>query len=544
MKRTFRRKKTMIINHNITALNTHRQLSTNTAATSKNIEKLSSGLRINRAGDDAAGLAISEKMRGQIRGLDMASKNAQDGISLIQTAEGALNETHSILQRMRELAVQSSNDTNNDNDRGEIQKEADQLAQEITRIANSTEFNTKSLLNGAVSSAGEKAATFHIGANAGQSLDLSIGAMDAKSLGISGDTKAATSTSVGGKVASVTYDNSNLGAKVVDAATVSLTYTAAGTTPVSTAKITGAATDVTGTDLTAKTASMTVNVGGTDYKINDMSSWDGTGTEAALLTLIGNADTIGDGTGTKLSTVASVTAAGGKISIETTATGASTSATVTFGGADAADVATLTGITSGATASGADAGATAAKVTITDGTTTQDITVADTTATSLTVATGNYSGLTFKFTGTDTIANIGTTGTTDQVKVKVATENASAATFDSTTHKKTADAVTKAGIDMSTQTAANSAITSIQTAIEKVSSERSKLGAVQNRFEHTINNLNTSSENLTAAESRVRDVDMAKEMMEQTKNNILAQAAQAMLAQANQQPQGVLQLLR
>lgn len=138
----------MIINHNIAALNTHRQLSINTANTNKNIEKLSSGLRINRAGDDAAGLAISEKMRGQIRGLDQASRNAQDGISLIQTAEGALNETHSILQRMRELSVQSANDTNTDADRSELQKEITQLKEEIDRIGNTTEFNTKKLLDG------------------------------------------------------------------------------------------------------------------------------------------------------------------------------------------------------------------------------------------------------------------------------------------------------------------------------------------------------------------------------------------------------------
>jgi flagellin len=298
----------MRINHNIASLNTYRQLSTNGANTAKSLEKLSSGLRINKAGDDAAGLAISEKMRGQIRGLEMASKNSQDGISLIQTAEGALNETHSILQRMRELAVQSSNDTNTDSDRAELQKEVDELAKEVTRIANTTEFNTKKLLNGAAnSSSGVTLAdslTFHIGANENQNINLDILAMDAASLGVAG--------------------------------------------------------------------------------------------------------------------------------------------------------------TSGANAA----------------------------------ATGSSA------------------------------------------------AVTIDGIDISTKSAANSAITDIQTAIEDVSAERSKLGAYQNRLEHTINNLGTSAENLTAAESRIRDVDMAKEMMEFTKNNILSQAAQAMLAQSNQQPQGVLQLLR
>ncbi|SEL74968.1 flagellin [Paenibacillus sp. OK003] len=271
----------MIINHNIAAMNTHRQLNSNTTNTNKAIEKLSSGLRINRAGDDAAGLAISEKMRGQIRGLDMASKNAQDGISLIQTAEGALNETHSILQRVRELAVQSANDTNTNDDRAELQKEVAELTKEVTRISTDTEFNTKKLLNGA----GVSGAVFQIGANTGQSISLSIGNMGAASLGL-------------------------------------------------------------------------------------------------------------------------------------------------------------------------------------------------------------------------------------------------------------------ASVAIGSQTGANAALSILDAAIKSVSSERAKLGANQNRLEHTINNLGTTSENLSAAESRVRDVDMAKEMMNQTKNNILAQASQAMLAQANQQPQAVLQLLR
>ncbi|MFG3612557.1 flagellin Hag [Rummeliibacillus stabekisii] len=285
----------MRINHNIAALNTYRQLNTANNAQSSSMEKLSSGLRINKAGDDAAGLAISEKMRGQIRGLDMASKNAQDGISLIQTAEGALNETHSILQRMRELAVQSSNDTNDDTtDRKAIQDEVDQLAREITRISETTEFNGKTLLDGTFTSAsGGSALTFHIGANKDQNVTLNISKMDA--------------------------------------------------------------------------------------------------------------DTLDVGTG---------------------------------------------------------------------------------------------------------------------------------------------DSKTGTGIKVNSQTAANDAIETINTAIKTVATERSNLGAMQNRLDHTINNLSTSSENLTAAESRIRDVDMAKEMMNQTKNSILSQAAQAMLAQANQQPQGVLQLLR
>src|SRR5699024_5421001 len=168
----------MIINHNISALNTHRQLGANNNAVQNSLEKLSSGLGINKAGDDAAGLAISEKMRGQIRGLEMAEKNAQDGISLIQTAEGALSETHDILQRMRELAVQASNDTNNEVDRKELQKEMNQLIEEIDCISNDTEFNTKTLLDGSFTNN-----KFHIGANEGQSISLSIESMGTGNIG-------------------------------------------------------------------------------------------------------------------------------------------------------------------------------------------------------------------------------------------------------------------------------------------------------------------------------------------------------------------------
>lgn len=275
----------MRINHNIMALNTHRQLTQGTNLASKNMEKLSSGLRINRAGDDAAGLAISEKMRNQIRGMEQAQRNAQDGISLIQTAEGALSETHAMLQRMAELYTQAANETLEPEDAEKIQAEINQLTAQIDDIANQTKFNTKNLLNGTTSGI-----TLQVGANSGETIRLTLTDNTASGLGIN-----------------------------------------------------------------------------------------------ALQELSG----------------------------------------------------------------GADLNATAS-------------------------------------------ANL----------------------------------------------------TIVQNAINTVSENRSNLGAVQNRLEHTINNLGTSAENLTAAESRIRDVDMAKEMMEFTKNNILTQAAQAMLAQANQYPQGVLQLLR
>nr|5WJX_A Chain A, Flagellin [Bacillus subtilis]5WJX_B Chain B, Flagellin [Bacillus subtilis]5WJX_C Chain C, Flagellin [Bacillus subtilis]5WJX_D Chain D, Flagellin [Bacillus subtilis]5WJX_E Chain E, Flagellin [Bacillus subtilis]5WJX_F Chain F, Flagellin [Bacillus subtilis]5WJX_G Chain G, Flagellin [Bacillus subtilis]5WJX_H Chain H, Flagellin [Bacillus subtilis]5WJX_I Chain I, Flagellin [Bacillus subtilis]5WJX_J Chain J, Flagellin [Bacillus subtilis]5WJX_K Chain K, Flagellin [Bacillus subtilis]5 len=304
----------MRINHNIAALNTLNRLPSNNSASQKNMEKLSSGLRINRAGDDAAGLAISEKMRGQIRGLEMASKNSQDGISLIQTAEGALTETHAILQRVRELVVQAGNTGTQDKatDLQSIQDEISALTDEIDGISNRTEFNGKKLLDGTykvdtATPANQKNLVFQIGANATQQISVNIEDMGADALGI----------------------------KEADGSIAAL------------------------------------------HSVNDLDV-------------------------TKFADNA----------------------------ADCADI-------------GFDA----------------------------------------------------------QLKV-------------------------------------------VDEAINQVSSQRAKLGAVQNRLEHTINNLSASGENLTAAESRIRDVDMAKEMSEFTKNNILSQASQAMLAQANQQPQNVLQLLR
>ena len=183
----------MIINHNMNALNAHRQMVGNTNAAGKSMEKLSSGLRINRAGDDAAGLAISEKMRGQIRGLEQAQRNSQDGISLIQTAEGALNETQSILQRMRELAVQADNGTTTLDDKKEIQKEINELIDEIDRIGNQTEFNTMTLMDGRYSTDGVK---FHIGANNGQNIQLKINDMRSGAIGTDAETGITSNASV------------------------------------------------------------------------------------------------------------------------------------------------------------------------------------------------------------------------------------------------------------------------------------------------------------------------------------------------------------
>ena len=496
----------MRINHNIASLNTYRQLSTNTGATSKSLEKLSSGLRINRAGDDAAGLAISEKMRAQVRGLDQAGRNGQDGISLIQTAEGALNETHSILQRMRELAVQSATDTNTSDDRDKIQSEVDQLAKEITRISNTTEFNTKNLLAGGLSS------TFHIGANADQNMTLAISGMDAYSLGIAGSTATSSNFAAGGTgitgISSVGRGMATGVSYDIDVVKTAASLTAAVAEGVNAGGHDAAAvvTDVTTyTGATSKSFTvkvLTTDVGGDEvtgaaYSTDGGSSYtlasvvDGVGSSVVTLS-DGLTFTVTDGTNSNLAA-------------DDTWTFTVAPSTTTLQLQDPSDVNIGNAVTVNYNNSTAIVGNAATNETAT--------------------ITFTYSGLTSNTATFDVIASSSTAATTVAGEVTV-------------------EADTKAGLAVNTQTVANSAITAIDDAIKSVSEERSKLGAVQNRLEHTIANLGTSSENLTAAESRVRDVDMAKEMMEFTKNNILSQAAQAMLAQANQQPQGVLQLLR
>ncbi|NLK09228.1 MAG: flagellin [Firmicutes bacterium] len=407
----------MRINNNIMALNAHRQLGANQANAAKSMEKLSSGFRINRAGDDAAGLAISEKMRGQIRGLTQAARNAQDGISLIQTAEGALNETHAILQRMRELATQSATDTNTEVDRGEIQKEIDQLAAEISRIADTTEFNTQTLMDG------NFAAKFHIGANQGQSVDLDINAMDAKSLKVNGEIY---------ELAQASGEGSPL------------------------------ENFMEGVEVRSRTGEKV------EIKVTDLLTDDNPAVEKTTAKVEGNAE----------------------------------------------DGYTITVTLAQAAGDGEDAGAVTA--------THRDVL-------KVLQNVGGEAGLFF-------------TVTDDFDPSEAATEDAVELDLTGTDVWDTPNTDT-AGINVSSQKMADAAITAINDAIEYVSAERSKLGAMQNRLEHTIANLGTSAENLQAAESRVRDLDMAEEIMAFTKNSILQQAATAMLAQANMAPQSVLQLL-
>ena len=490
----------MRINNNLMAMNTHRQLGINTNAGAKSIEKLSSGYRINRAGDDAAGLAISEKMRGQIRGLNKASRNAQDSISLVQTAEGALNETQAILQRMRELAVQSANDTNVDADRTALQNEVNQLATEITRVSNNTEFNERKLLDGGLQTGNLGELTFHIGANTDQNVKLGVAAMDAFSLGVAGSSTTATVTAGTGDVTAASVTGS--AAAIVDANTITAT-----TTAVAESDATVLLGDVTMTaqdgavDGTAGNVSLTV-AGSSGATIG--ATADGSGN----ITIVLDSDNAMDAAALN----AALTAGG--LNTDWVASGGTT--------VTATETATAT--------NGVDAGLNMV-FTDTEGSTTSTVAIGatDTTVT----GTGDFAGVTLTLDGTNA-AGAST--------IALAVTSGSASDFTDPDNIIKAEANT--GLDISTQATANDAIETINTAITTVSSERAKLGAVQNRLEHTIKNLDTSSENLQASESRIRDVDMAKEMMEFTKNNILQQAAQSMLAQANQAPQGVLQLLR
>ena len=405
----------MVVQNNISAMNSHRNLMINNSGTAKNLEKLSSGFRINRAGDDAAGLAISEKMRGQIRGLAMAEQNTANGISLIQTAEGGLNESQAILQRMRELAVQSSNGTYQDSDREQIALEFNALKSEIDRISSSTHYNQIDLLNGA---AGAKAMD-----NA--ELDKLVSGMTTANEFDNVD------ASLAGQKGTLVFNEENQSMSLVVG---DKTYVGAHN--------------------------------GTAWEFFDVSDYKGSDFTSAALNAAG------------LTAVAEFDA-----------------------GATIDNSGVISGFVLGDGALSTLGG---------------DIRV------------GNQdSQVTFQ---------IGANGGLDQ-RVGLNVGNMS------TGNLGNADG-TVATANIFTRENANNAIEVLDAAINQVSGQRASLGAMQNRLEHTMNNLGVTKENLTAAESTIRDVDMAKEMMEFTKNNILVQASQSMLAQANQLPQGVLSLLR
>ena len=454
----------MVINHNISALNTLNKLNANTSAASDALEKLSSGLRINKAADDAAGLAISQKMQAQINGLDQASSNAQDGISLIQTAEGSLNETQSILQRMNTLATQSANDTNTSTDRSAMQQEVNQLTQEIDRIGNTTQFNTKNLLDGSAAVQGKVTGYTNY-------------ADDYTILGGTGDTQVGAQVTFTGVVTATS-------ANAVGADT----YTSLSST---------------------LTGDMNFTLDGVSFSFTS-----GSNTVQDVLDAVNN-----DNLGVKATLNSSN-------NIEFQSSNVGSAASFSFTTSDASFASYANGTDAQITGSGVSYLANGNDITI---------------------ESGNAKGLSFEINSNISTSSM-TSGNTITVNANGGLNLQIGANQGQTMYVSIGDMRAKAlgvdGIDISTAANAESAITTLQNAINQVSTERSKLGAYQNRLDHTINNLSTQSQNLTSASSQITDVDMAKEMTEFTKDNILTQAAQSMLAQANQLPQGVLSLLK
>lgn len=558
-KSKFQGGKFMIINHNLNAMNAHRQLTMGNTAAGKSIEKLSSGLRINRAGDDAAGLAISEKMRGQIRGLNQASRNAQDSISMIQTAEGALNETQAILQRMRELAVQSSNDTNVTIDREEIQKEINQLTSEINRIGNTTEFNTMKLLNGDKADVVKEAkadAKAYTAPTPG--FTVQTGAVKLSTTGVNVDYTSAIGTGmILGSAASgtITIQKNASGQLQVDIALVGTGATAFGTfNDKMTVEFTndsytysnhGVSFTISKDDFEKATAGKTIQL--------ELSKAAGLGGQTAIMS---NAVSYTSSENVSITGAAKIAATGASgIGIGSTidfkvaqvvvsASQGATNVSILFKDADGNTLISDT-INAMASASTFDynkhgltfslsaiESAASSKITIN-----LDMGVAD---------FKKDAGLTFQV-GANENQSMGLSLSDMRAQalgISVTGANKDGFTTTKNVTDGTSNTSAEYALDVTSSKKAASAVTTINDAIQSVSAERSKLGAVQNRLEHTIKNLDTSSENLQASESRIRDLDLAKEMMNFTKNNILQQAAQSMLAQANQAPQGVLQLLR
>ena len=546
----------MRIQHNIMAMNAYRNYNNNTSALSKNLEKLSSGYKINRAGDDAAGLAISEKMRAQITGLETAQKNAKDGISLVQTAEGALTEVHDMLNRMVELANQSANGTyDNETDRDNLQKELDQLRSEINRIADSSNFNGINLLDGTM----EDGATI-----GGDAIDISSALT-----GVSPETSAVAEVKPS---FSIDLDGLSIAGGTTTKASATLKLNIGGQDITSTKINVGAGATVNASAIANAFNGKTVTIGDITYTAAV------SGTKLVFTT----SDAVADATDAQADftvSVGALSSATGASTVGTinTATQVITSGTVASNGQEAVAnlalskdmVADGNTITIGDQTFTIDADSTYTQGSLTIGI--KDLDPTDTdfltevanritqSAKANTVFTvGNNGGtLTFQSLSTDTTTDL---STADAVKAQFSVNKATTSgkgltlqigdTSDSFNQLSVSiqdmhvDSLGIDGISIATQTDAQNAVDAIKEAINIVSSVRGTLGATQNRLDHTINNLSVMTENIQDAESTIRDTDVADEMMAYTKNNILIQSAQAMLAQANQVPQGVLQLLQ
>jgi len=470
------------INTNVPSLIAQRNLGTSGKMMSQAIQRLSSGLRINSAKDDAAGLAISERMTSQIRGMNQAVRNANDGISLAQVAEGAMQESTNILQRMRELSIQSANSTNNSTDRQSIQAEVTQLKSELDRIASNTQFNGQRILDGSFSSA-----SFQVGANSNQTINFSIGSVKASAIG-----GIAVST----------------GTEVTAAASTDITIAIGGgsaTTINSSAGFAGAANGQDSTSAYAKAAAINdagisgISVTASTTGTQTVGAIGGTAADTYNLTVNGVAVFTGEDVAVAM-TNSTVRDAINGVSDQTGVIASLNGGDLTLTAADGRNITVAesgTGFTAG-----------------TDG---------------ITVTGGDFDGAlrgTLTINAPDTIS-IGGTVATIGLGASIAKDSLG---IDS--------------VDVSTASGAQTAIMRIDAALGTVSSNRAGMGALQNRFDSTISNLQNVSDNLSAARGRIQDADYAAEMASLTKNQILQQAGTAMLAQANSMPQSVLSLLR
>ena len=493
----------LTINTNVSSLNAQRNLGKSQTDLARSMQRLSSGLRINSAKDDAAGLAISDRMTSQIRGLNQAARNANDGISLAQTAEGALQETTNILQRMRELAIQSANDTNSASDRSSLQAEVNQLKQEMSRIANTTAFNGKNLLDGTLTTA-----QFQVGANANQTISFGIGSAKAADLGNN----------------SLSSNNATLNQSIERATSAAAASSA---NDVGTQILT-----IVGED--TATASVTAGDSATDIAaaVNQQSAT--TGVTATARTT---------------ATMQTLSAAGSLIfSLQGTNTDAVTISATVSSTSDLSEISKAINEQSGTTGITASIEDNVITLTQAEG---EDIKISDFLATgsATIVVEGSESGTVAigATTGTDstTVGGEVTLDSNSAFNVVSDTAPGVGSLFSTTAGTANTSVLSSVDeVDITTAEGAGDAIKSIDGALGTIDSMRGDLGAVQNRFESTIANLSNVSENLSAARSRILDADIAQETSAMTKNNILQQAGVAILAQANQTPQLALQLLQ
>lgn len=494
----------LTINTNVSSLNAQRNLSRTQGDLSRSMERLSSGLRINSAKDDAAGLAISDRMTSQIRGLNQATRNANDGISLSQTAEGAMQESTNILQRMRELSVQSANATNSAADRAALQAEVNQLKTEMNRIANSTTFNGLNILDGSFISQ-----QFQVGPNANETIDLSISSIKADDLGrnvVDGvNTSPNQGTGAASTAATALPANNSIGAQTV---------TINGSKGIATATI---ATGNTAYDVAVS--------------VNNLSAYTSVTATARNEVTLDNLSTAG---------TVSMTLGSGATTATVNATLASTT--------DLRDLAVAINEQSGSTGISAQVSGGSITLIQAEG---KDIDIVDfthSTATETINVTGaDASGITLSSGGNDSTTVSGTVefSSNDSYTVSSSIANTAGSILSAGANTNviaTADKVST--IDIGTVAGSNDSLLIIDAALSKIDEQRGDLGALQNRFESTIANLMNVAENLTAARSRIRDADIAQETSDMTKQNILQQAGVSILTQANQTPQLALQLLQ